>query len=180
MPKRRGKYAALAVLSIAAGAILTLDNFGVTSGAWRLWPIFPLFLGAGGILFFGVQRTAVAAGRHRRKTNPIPLGIGTYLVMVSLFFLYLNYTRWGVLSRAWPAFIGFFGLSVIVVSVFSEKKRWFVASGLFLTLLSICFFMIFTLDARLWPVSFILFGIWILLMPQGQRSITDEKSCSNS
>lgn len=180
MPKRkRGKFTALALLSIAAGTILTLDNFGVTSGAWRLWPVFPLFIGLGGILFFRKQKAASPADRRVNRADPIPFGIGAYLVMVSIFFFYLNYTRWELLSKAWPAFIGFFGLSVLIASIFSEKKRRFALSGLFLTFLSVIFFMVFTLDARLWPISFILFGVWVLLIP-GRQGIIDEKQGNNS
>lgn len=153
--KRRGQFTALAVLCLIAGLLLTLDNIGVVTGIWRLWPILSLFLGLGGIWFF----------RSGRTTDVIPLGIGTFLILISIFFFVLNYTSWSYMPKLWPTFIGIFGASIIAGACFIEKKRWFVTSGFFFIFLSAVFFVVFTVDASLWPVSLMLFGIWLLLLP---------------
>lgn len=164
--RNRGQFSVLAVLCILAGFLLVLNNIGIIGGVWKLWPIFPLFLGLGGIWFFKM-------GKGR---NLIPLGIGAYLTLISIFFFALNYTTWSHMAKMWPVFIGVFGISILVIACFAEKKKWFAASGLLLVFLAAIFFMVFTIDVGLWPISLMLFGIWLLLIPKRSSS---EKRSSN-
>lgn len=157
---KRKKFTALAVLCLLSGALLTLDNIGVLSGVWRLWPIFPFFLGIGGFVFF----------KKGKKLDLIALGISSYILLTSILFFILNFTGWSVLAQLWPIFIGGFGVTLLVVACFTTKRRWFIASGVFFAFLSATFFMVFSLDAKLWPISLVLFGIWLLLIPLRSRN----------
>lgn len=154
-PSRRGQFSALAVVCLLAGVLLTLDNIGIINGVWRLWPVFPFFLGIGGIWFF-----------KKARNDLLPLGIGTYLILVSILFFALNYTKWSYMAKLWPSFIGIFGISILIVACFAKTKKWCVASGLLAIFLATVFFMVFTIDASLWPISLILFGVWLLLIPE--------------
>ena len=136
-----------------------LDNIGIITGIWRLWPIFPFFLGLGGIWFSG----------RIEKRDLLSLGIGTFLTLSSVLFFVLNFTSWKLLATAWPVFIGIFGITILIVAYFAKARRWLAISGLFSIFLATIFFMVFAVDANLWPVSLVLFGIWILLIPKRSR-----------
>ena len=156
MARRRGEFAVLAILCIMSGVVLMLDNIGIITGIWRLWPIFPFFLGLGGIWFSG--RTG--------KRDLLTLGIGAFLILSSILFFILNFTSWKLLATAWPVFIGIFGITILIVAYFSRARQWLAISGLFSIFLATIFFMVFAVNAKLWPVSLVLFGIWILLIPK--------------
>lgn len=155
-PSKRRQFSALAVLCLASGFLLILDNIGVLNGIWKFWPVFPLFLGFGGAFFF----------KKGGKVDAKGLGIGTFLILVSIFFFVLNFTSWKLVAKLWPAFIGMLGFSIITASHFTAKKRWFAISGLFFIFLALIFFIVFTVNAKLWPISLILFGIWIFVLPE--------------
>jgi hypothetical protein len=165
--KSYSQFTALAVLCLIVGLLLTLDNIGILEGTWKLWPIFPLFLGLGGLFFF----------KSSDRKDLVPLGISIYFVLCSLFFFFLNFTTWSVMSDVWPTFIGIFGVTILITAYFAERKKWFALSGLFFVFLALVFFLVFAIEAKLWPLSLMLFGVWILLIPE--RS-TGEKRSINS
>jgi len=152
----RGQFAALAALCLISGFFLILDNYGILSGAWRFWPVFPLCLGLGGIWFF----------RKGGTKDVLTVGVGSFLFLISIFFFVLNYTSWSHMVKFWPTFIGVLGVSILAASCFAKRRRWLAISGIFFVFLSVIFFAVFTVNARLWPVSLMLFGIWILLVPE--------------
>lgn len=149
------QFTALAVLCVVCGALLTLDNVGVLDGVWRFWPIFPLFLGVGSVFFF----------RSGGKKDIIAFGLGIFLIQISLLFFILNYSSWSLMATLWPVFIGIFGATLVFISYYSQRLKWLLVSGLFFVFLCLTFFMVFTIDEKLWPISLILFGIWVLLLP---------------
>lgn len=165
--RKRGQFTLLAILCLIVGFLLTIDNLGILTGTWKLWPIFSLFLGIGGVWTF----------RAGSKRDLIVLGIGTYLIFISIFFFVLNFTSWSLMSKVWPTFIGVLGFSSLIITYFAEEKKWFAVSGLFFIFLSLIFFMVFTIEAKLWPISLILFGIWVLLIPK--RSSCEKRSCNS-
>lgn len=156
---RRGQFTALAILCIVCGLVLIMDNLGITAGAWKLWPAFSLFLGLGALLLFN------RGGRRDLKV----VGIGVCLVLVSVFFFFLNYTTWSHMALLWPAFIGIFGATILVVAYYAEEKKWYLTSGVFFIFLASAFFLVFTVNAGLWPISLVLFGLWLLLMPERSK-----------
>ena len=165
--KSYNQFTALAVLSLLVGFLLTMDNLGILTGTWKLWPVFLLFLGIGGLNFF----------KSSNRKDLIPLGISIYLVLISIFFFFLNFTTWQVMKDVWPTFIAIFGVSTLAISYFTERKKWFALSGLFFVFLALVFFLAFSIEAKLWPLSLMLFGVWILLIPERSNS---EKRSINS
>jgi len=153
---KKGQFVLLAVLCLISGVLLVLDNLEIVPGIWKFWPTFSLFLGLGGIWFF----------KKSGKKDLKPAGVGLFLVLVSIFFFVLNFTSWKHMITLWPTFIGILGVSALFVSLYSEKKRWFAVSGFFFLFLSIIFFLVFALNGKLWPTSLILFGVWLLLVPE--------------
>lgn len=152
MDKRPVKI--LATFCILAGLVLLLEGYGYLKGVYRFWPIFPFILGTGFILLFA----------KRLKNDFALLGIGIYTICVSIFFLILNFIGWQALSRLWPLFIGFLGLSFLGPIAFGKKRGVFVPIASFLILLCTFFILIFTIDSRLWPISLVLFGSCLLLV----------------
>jgi hypothetical protein len=152
--KTKFRYRPLAIISIICGALMLLNTYEYLHGVWKLWPVFPLIVGAGlCLLYFKKQRFEI-----------VLLGIGTYFICISFFFLFLNYTSWNILTDAWPLFIGFLGLSFLAPVVFGKKRGIFIFIALFLIFLSLVFILAFSADSKLWPVSLVLFGICLLLV----------------
>ncbi|MCX7959283.1 MAG: hypothetical protein N3B13_09575 [Deltaproteobacteria bacterium] len=96
----------VAIIFIACTPLLLLETFGITKGMYKIWPIFPFVFGLGSLLI------AV------RPENRYPLmgGLGSFLMLCSLFFFYLNLTSWKELVTLWPVFVILLGLSLIISS----------------------------------------------------------------
>ena len=165
--KIKMRYRPLAILSIICGALMLMDTYGYLGGVYKLWPVFPLILGVGlCLLYFKKQRFDFAL-----------LGIGTYFICISFFFLFLNYTSWSILVDAWPLFIGFLGLSFLAPVIFGKKRGIFIFLALFLIFLSSIFVLAFSANSKLWPISLVLFGICLLLVGRfDQNGKTDHHS----
>lgn len=160
----RGEFRGLGVFSILVGLLLLFEQAGYLPGIHRLWPVFPALVG------FGL----VAVFLERGRRDPLLLGIGGYLLAVSIVFFVCNYTSWAPLAKAWPVFIALFGAVSAAASPFAERTRRILwSSGLFLIVLAAVFFLVFQVDARLWPLSLVLLGTWILLVTWVGRRIGD-------
>jgi hypothetical protein len=143
------------VLSVIAGILLLCENFGLLGRVHQLWPVFPAFAGLGFVMLF-VQRG---------RCDTVLLGIGSYLLGLSVLFFALNFTDWALLARAWPVFIGLLGLSSLLVAPYALRaQEAFWISGIFLVLLASVFYLVFGVSPRLWPASLVLFGAWILVL----------------
>jgi hypothetical protein len=151
-PKR--SFQVLAGICILFGILFLLENYGALSGVYNFWPIFPLVVGLGlNLLYF-----------RRGRRDPIALGMGMYLILFSSLAFYCNFTSWAVIATLWPLFAGFMGVSLLVVAYFEKKQPVMILIGLCLCLLCLTFILVFTIDLRLWPISLVLFGIFILLI----------------
>jgi len=137
----------LALIFILAGAVLTLENMRVLSGVSRLWPVFPLVVGAGFCILFV----------ERKARDFALLYLGSALCQVSVFFFYLNYSSWSTLGTLWPVFLGIAGLSFLAV-YFNSRIRLFSILGVSLGLLAAVFYLVFGVSHNLWPLSFVAFG----------------------
>ncbi len=142
----------MAVLSIIVGLLLLLENFGYIKNVNLLWPVFPLVIGIGLIMLF------FQSGRRDLKI----LGIGLFLAQSSVIFFFYNFSSWSIISKTWPLFLLCLGISSFSAAFFRRDAKILKNSGLFLMFLALAFILIFSLDARFWPVSLVLFGIWLL------------------
>ncbi|MBN2188077.1 MAG: hypothetical protein JW699_01380 [Chitinispirillaceae bacterium] len=141
----------LAVVLIAAGAALTLENMGFVSGAGRLWPAFVLVLGAGFLILFF----------NRGKNDPALLFIGTVVSLLSVFFFYLNLTGWSHMSKLWPVFLGIAGAGFLAIYL-ERRLRLFLLLSVALVMLAGVFYLVFGVSLHLWPLSLVAFGLSLL------------------
>jgi hypothetical protein len=156
-----GEFRVLGILSIAVGSLLLLETIGIFEGVHKLWPVFPTFVGIGLLLAF----------YQRRRREILILGMGAYILFASFVFFACNCTSWEILSSAWPLFIGLLGLVSALASMFAARARralWL--SGLFLISASVVLYIVFEVNAKLWPISLVLFGGWILLVTWARRN----------
>ncbi len=155
-----GAFRVLGILSIAVGALLLLETMGILDGVHKLWPVFPAFVGFGLLLL-----------HFRRGRGDILLfGMGSYILSVSAVFFACNFASWEILSSAWPLFITLLGLSSALASISATRARralWL--SGLFLIIVSVILYLVFAVNAKLWPTSLVLFGAWVLLVTWARR-----------
>lgn len=153
---RRGRYNVLAVLCIGIGALLMLENYGFINGVYNLWPVFPLVIGVGFCMLY----------RDRNRRDLTVLAMGVYLIQFSALAFYENYTSWKSMAYLWPFFVGFLGVSFLAIYASKGTGTVFFHLGMFLIGLCGVFFLIFSVDYRLWPISLVLFGISILLIKE--------------
>jgi hypothetical protein len=143
----------LALVFILAGVVLSLENMNIISGVSRLWPVFPLIVGAGFcILFF-----------ERKAKDLALLYLGSALCQLSVFFFYLNYTSWARLATLWPVFLCIAGVSFLSIYL-SSRMRLFSILGVSLALLAAVFYLVFGVSHNLWPLSFVAFGGSLLVV----------------
>ena len=147
----RNEFIVLAFALVITGFLLLFESFGFLGGISRLWPIFSLIIGIGLIMLLKNQEDAGL------------LWLGSLMIMLSLFFFYLNFTSWKQLARLWPVFIAIFGLAFLFCYLIN-KNRAILITSLFTILLSIAFILIFSLSIKLWPVSLIIAGIFLYII----------------
>ncbi len=150
------RYNVLASLCIIVGFLLILENYGYVSGMYKLWPVFPLVIGIGLYLVY----------RDRGRTDPVILAIGVYIIQFSILAFYATYTSWSSMEYLWPLYIGFLGVSILSIYISNNKSIIFFHLSFFLIGLCVVFFLVFSISARLWPISLILLGISILLIKE--------------
>ena len=149
--RAKSSFNVLAAICILFGILFLLENYGIFSGVYELWPVFPLILGWGLCLLF--------FKRSRRDLGM--LGMGVFLICISLVCFYYNFTSWSMIASTWPAFIGSLGLSFLAVAVYDKQRYLAAFIGLILVFLCATFILVFSVDERLWPISLILFGVCI-------------------
>ncbi|MBM4387295.1 MAG: hypothetical protein FJ088_06115 [Deltaproteobacteria bacterium] len=147
------RFDIIGIILIFVSPVILLETTPVISGVYRLWPLIPLVFGIGSVLLF------FKSGRN----DSLMFGFGVYFIMLSVFFLYLNYTSWDRLSYLWPVFILLIGLAFLFLSLVKEIRliRFF---GLVFSLAGIACISVFSISYSLWPLSLALFGIVILLI----------------
>lgn len=149
----------LSVILMAVGALLTLENLGLVPGVSRHWPMFLLILGGGFLLLY----------RSRQSGDAVLLWLGSFVLSLGVFFYYLNFTSWRLLGRLWPVFLGLVGLSFLALAL-DRRSRLFGAFAVAFIGLFLVFTMVFAVSLKLWPVSFLVFGVALLILELIQRS----------
>ena len=152
--KAKSSFNVFAAICIIVGVLFLLENYDIISGIFNLWPIFPLFLGWGLTLIF----------LKRGRKDLVALGAGVYLICFSLLAFYFNLTSWTTIADTWPIFIGFLGITFLIVAYFDRRRAIYLLIGIFLCFLYANFVLIFTVDVRLWPISLVLLGVCIFLV----------------
>ena len=143
----------LAMIFIIIGTLITLENFSIISGVSFHWPGLLLILGCGFTLLFF----------QREKVDPVLLWLGTFIMILGIFFYYLNFTSWASLATLWPVFLGIVGISFFTVGFFTRKITLAYFGSAFIALF-IIFFLVFGVSKKLWPMSLVVFGLSLLLL----------------
>lgn len=162
--RKAGRLDILSILCVLVGGYLLLENFGLFKGyAGFGWPLTVTL--AGIALFIG--------GWGRGRYGQGAVGIGTFLILSSILFLYLNLTSWSLMKEMWTLFIGFLGVSIIASGFRTKQNRLFFYLGIILILLSLTFYLIFGIDPKLWPISLVLLGVSLFLLGRKKDEETD-------
>ncbi|MFA5793958.1 MAG: hypothetical protein WC980_02640 [Candidatus Brocadiia bacterium] len=151
--KNKKSIIALAGLFIIAGLVLVLENYSLLSGISKFWPALILITGSGFVLLFF----------SRQRRDAALIWLGSFMILLSIFFLCLNNTSWTVLSYLWPVFLGIVGMSFFMTSVFAKGKVHIYMAISFITVFLVLYF-VFTISYKLWPMSLVLFGISLLVI----------------
>jgi hypothetical protein len=142
----------LAVVLILVGATFLLENFNIINGIWLIWPILTLILGVGFCMMY-----------FRARRDLVLLGIGSFLNLMSIFFFYLNFSEWSLLTYLWPVFIVILGLTFLACFLMS-RSRVLVYLATLLIAIGFSFILIFAVSTRLWPISLVLAGISFIII----------------
>jgi hypothetical protein len=148
----------LAGVLIVVGAVFLLENFGVIEGAWLLWPILPLIIGAGFCMLFF----------KTRRRDPVLLGMGIFILLDSVFFFYLNFAGWRVLALLWPVFIVLLGITFLAC-YFPSRSKVLLYLAVFLIAVGASFILVFAVSTRLWPITLVLAGISFIIISLFER-----------
>jgi len=143
----------LATIFIIVGSLIILENFLVIRGISIHWPVFLLITGGGFVLLFF----------QRENNDQVLLWLGSFIFILGLFFYYLNFTSWSKLSTLWPFFLGIIGFSFLSVGMFTREKIFAYFAISFIALF-IIFTLVFSVSKKLWPISFIVFGICLIIL----------------
>ena len=149
----------LGLLLIIVGTLITLENFMVIKKISIHWPVFLLIIGFGFIMLFF----------QRKRADLVLLWLGSFIFILGIFFYYLNFTSWSRLSSLWPIFLGIVGLSFLSIGLFS-KILFFIYFALSFLALFAVFSLVFSISYKLWPMSFVIFGISLLLLDYFQKN----------
>jgi hypothetical protein len=150
----------LAMFLIIAGSLITMENYSIIQGVTFHWPLLLLIFGIGFIMLFF----------ERKKNDPVLIWLGSFQITLSFLFYYLNATSWKNLVSLWPIFLGIVGISFLALAVLSKKTLFIYFAGSFLALF-IIFTLVFSISARLWPLSFVVFGLSLLIIEHINRKI---------
>jgi hypothetical protein len=151
--RRVGVHARIAALLLFIGVFYAVDMLAGWSVVTRLWPTLVVLLGSG---LIGIYI-------HRDRRGALFLASGIYLLCFSALAFYLNFTLWSQITRLWPLFIAFLGVSLLAVFFVSRRhRRVSMLAGLLLVSLAMVFFFVFSVDIRYWWIIFIFAGLSVL------------------
>ncbi|MBW2967637.1 hypothetical protein KY362_04070 [Candidatus Woesearchaeota archaeon] len=142
----------LAAVLIIIGSLLILENFGIFTGIWLLWPVLPLVIGTGFCMLY-----------FRTRKDIVLLGLGTFVTLISMFFIYLNFAGWSRLAFQWPVFLVILGLTFLNTFIFS-KKRVLLYLAVILISLGAAFILVFIISLKLWPMTLVLAGVSFIII----------------
>ncbi len=159
MERKRTAYVP-SIFLIITGIIITLENYHMITRVSHHWPFLLLIMGLGFILLFF----------NKNRSDGVLLWLGSFQFFLGLFFYYLNAASWKQLVTLWPVFLGIVGFSFLSVAVFTRRMIFGYFSSAFIALF-IIFTLVFSISYRLWPLSFVVFGISLLINESLQRKM---------
>lgn len=149
----------LAASFVAAGVILLLENLEIVSGISRLWPLLLLVVGVGfTMLFF-----------QRHRSDIVLIWLGSFNLLVGVFFLYLNFTGWDRMATLWPMFLLIVAISFLVSSRYSQNRPIFASIAIVFGMLFASLYLVFGVSPSLWPFSLVAFGLSLLWINYADR-----------
>ena len=116
--------ATLGLLLILIGAIFIMNHFWNLGGIGKLWPLF--------FLIPVVSQTGILLSNPKENVGMIMQIV--MMLFFSVYFLWLNYNGWWLVSRTWPNFILAPGLGFLC-SWLVSKERLHLISGFVLVLI---------------------------------------------
>jgi hypothetical protein len=143
----------LSPLLILIGVLVTLENFQLIGAVSAHWPLLLIVLGLGFLMLF----------YQRQRSDAVLLWLGSFLTILAAFCYYLNFTSWARLARLWPIFLGIVGLSFLALGLDTRRRLYLYFAGSFIALFVILM-LVFTVSTRLWPMSFVVFGVSLLVL----------------
>lgn len=158
--KNSGSIGFLALILILAGIVVTLENFSLLNGISLHWPLLPIVTGIGFVILYF----------NRNRSDTFLNWLGTFMISNGILFYYLNFTTWNRLATEWPLFFLVLGISFLTATILDRKKVYLYSAIGFITLFLI-FYLVFSISARLWPLSLFLLGIDLLLIDHFNRKI---------
>ena len=153
MRNQTSNFFYLGGILVFVGMLLILETFGFVGKIHRFWPLLPLIIGIGLLMIFFKD--------YKRDYGFLALGI--IITTNSMLFLYLSLTGYSKLSFLWPIFLIFFGIMFGVMGYYSNRKLY-TYLAIFFVLIGILFFAVFSISYRLWPLSFIIIGMSLVLI----------------
>ena len=135
------------------GVIFAVETYFKISILINFWPLLISFFGAG---FIGIFIKG-------KRQHPWFVFLGAYLILLSIMFLYFNFTDWDMIKKLWPLFITSLGISFIFNFLVSRGNKLYLFLGLFFFSISGIMFLVFTVSHQLWWMIFIFLGVSIYI-----------------
>ncbi len=151
--KHRQTLYFLAIVFVISGILLTLENLDLVGDVSNHWPFFLLVVGSGFVMLYF----------NRDSSDDVLMWLGSFIFLLGSLFYFLNFTDWAMLSRLWPLFLGGVGLSFLFTGVLSPRRLYLFFAVFFIGLF-IIFTSVFTISAKLWPLSFVVFGLALIVL----------------
>jgi hypothetical protein len=142
-----------AVFLMILGLLFAADYYLKLAVMPRLWPLLISIFSIGLIGIF--NRTRPRGGLY--------LAFGAYLFCFSILALIFNFTSWSMIGRAWPLFVAFLGIVLLIRYIFNGRHHLQLLLGLLIISLSIVFFLVFSLGSQYWWSALVLGGLSILV-----------------
>ena len=158
--KLLSSYGRLGIMLAIIGAVLAIDTMADLSVFYKLWPVLCTFLGIG---FVGIYL-------QRSRREAMYIGVGSFIIGFSALALYCNFTSWSILASFWPAFIALLGIAMIFGFIFGNRLPAMLLIGLLFISMGIVFFMVFSLNHKLWWTIFLFTGCSFLIFDRVRRS----------
>ena len=138
---------------VLGGLVLILENYGVLGSIAIGWPLAVTLAGAALIV------ASIGRGAYGRGLR----GVGAFLLLCSLLFMYLNLTGWSQIAFLWPLFVGFIGLSILA-GAGRKVRDALLYLAIFLILLCVTFLLVFSVDPKMWPLALVVAGVTLFVI----------------